>query len=149
MHQVVKQGTGGRADLGERQAAGKTCTTQGARDAWFIGFTADYVAGVWMGYDDNRKLTGVTGGGLPADIWRETMVRVHDGLPLAPLAMQVPQPITRHDETQGGTDSNAIEDAFKSLENELEQLGDEFKKDTKEAKSEIGNLFKKLFGKKN
>lgn len=149
MHQVVKQGTGGRADLGERQAAGKTGTTQGARDAWFIGFTADYVAGVWMGYDDNRKLTGVTGGGLPAEIWRETMVRVHDGLPLTPLAMEIPQPLTRHDETQGATDSNAIEDAFKSLENELEQLGNEIKKDTKEAKSEIGNLFKKLFGKKN
>lgn len=145
MHQVVKQGTGGRADLGDRQAAGKTGTTQGARDAWFIGFTADYVAGVWMGYDDNRKLTGVTGGGLPADIWRETMVRVHDGLPLTPLSMQVPQPITRHDEG----DSNTIEDAFKSLENELEQLGDQFKEDTKEAKSEISDLFKKLFGKKN
>jgi 1A family penicillin-binding protein len=148
MHQVIKQGTGGRADLGERQAAGKTGTTQGARDAWFIGFTADYVAGVWMGYDDNRKLSGVTGGGLPAEIWHETMVRVHDGLPLTPLSMTVPQPLTRHDETVDGTGSNAIDDAFKSIENEIENLQDQFKKDTKEAKSEIGNLFKKLFGKK-
>ena len=70
-----------RAALPDREAAGKTGTTQAARDAWFIGFTADYVAGVWMGYDDNTPLTGVTGGGLPAEIWHEVMVRVHEGLP--------------------------------------------------------------------
>ena len=146
MHQVVKQGTGGRADLGERQAAGKTGTTQGVRDAWFIGFTADYVAGVWMGYDDNRKLSGVTGGGLPAEIWRETMLRIHVGLPLTPLSMQLPQPMTRHDETITG--SNPIDDAFKSIENEIEKIQDQFKKDTKTTKNDIGNLFKKLLGKK-
>ncbi|MGC1262146.1 MAG: glycosyl transferase, partial [Jannaschia helgolandensis] len=44
-------------------------------------------AGVWMGYDDNSPLTGVTGGGLPAEIWRETMVRVQEGLPVRPLPM--------------------------------------------------------------
>lgn len=87
MYQVVEAGTGRRARLKDRQAAGKTGTTQGARDAWFIGFTADYVAGVWMGYDDNSKLTGVTGGGLPADIWRETMERVHEGVPAKSLAL--------------------------------------------------------------
>jgi penicillin-binding protein 1A len=48
--------------------------------------------GVWMGYDDNRPLTGVTGGGLPAEIWREVMVRVNEGLPARPLPMQVPTP---------------------------------------------------------
>jgi 1A family penicillin-binding protein len=85
MSQVIERGTGTRAALGDRQAAGKTGTTQAARDAWFLGFTADYVAGVWMGYDDNTPLTGVTGGGLPAEIWRETMVRVHDGMPARPL----------------------------------------------------------------
>src|SRR5690606_32537000 len=83
-------GTGTRAKLPDRQAAGKTGTTQAARDAWFLGFTADYVAGVWMGYDDNRPLTGVTGGGLPADIWKEVMLRVHQGLPARPLPMLDP-----------------------------------------------------------
>jgi 1A family penicillin-binding protein len=93
MHQVVHGGgSGGRAQLPDREAAGKTGTTQAARDAWFLGFTADYVAGVWMGYDDNTPLTGVTGGGLPAEIWRETMVRVHKGLPAKPLPMLRPQP---------------------------------------------------------
>ena len=68
MTQVVDQGTGGRAKLPDgRPVAGKTGTTQAARDAWFIGFTGDYVTGVWMGYDDNTPLSGVTGGGLPAE----------------------------------------------------------------------------------
>ena len=91
MSKVITEGTGRRAALPGREAAGKSGTTQAARDAWFIGFTADYVAGVWMGYDDNTPLTGVTGSGLPAEIWRETMLRVHDGLPLRPLPMIDPQ----------------------------------------------------------
>jgi penicillin-binding protein 1A len=92
MYEVVQSGTGTRARLENRQAAGKTGTTQAARDAWFLGFTADYVAGVWMGYDDNTPLTGVTGGGLPAEIWHEVMVRVHQGLPATPLPMRRPAP---------------------------------------------------------
>ncbi|WGH77452.1 transglycosylase domain-containing protein [Jannaschia ovalis] len=96
MSRVVEEGTGQRAKLPDgRPAAGKTGTTQAARDAWFIGFTGDYVAGVWMGYDDNTPLTGVTGGGLPAEIWRETMLRVHQGLPIKPLPMIDPGPQTR------------------------------------------------------
>ena len=94
MVQVVQGGTGGRAALDGRQVAGKTGTTQAARDAWFIGFTADYVTGVWMGYDDNTPLVGVTGGGLPAQIWHEVMVRVEDGLPAKDLPMIVPEPRT-------------------------------------------------------
>ncbi len=90
MADAVANGTGRRAKLDDRPAAGKTGTTQAARDAWFIGFTGDYVTGVWMGYDDNTPLTGVTGGGLPAEIWHEVMVRIHEGLPPAPLPMLVP-----------------------------------------------------------
>src|SRR6056300_541909 len=87
MSQVVKNGTGARAKIPNWEIAGKTGTTQGARDAWFVGFTADYVTGVWMGYDDNTRLRGVTGGGLPADIWRETMLRVTEKLTPQPLPM--------------------------------------------------------------
>ena len=92
MEETIRSGTGTRAALPDgRPAAGKTGTTQAARDAWFIGFTADYVTGVWMGNDDNAPLTGVTGGGLPAAIWRETMVRLHDGLPIRPLPALRPE----------------------------------------------------------
>ncbi len=92
MSKVVSEGSGQRARLPDREAAGKTGTTSAARDAWFVGFTADYVAGVWMGYDDNTPLSGVTGGGLPAEIWHEVMVRVHEGLPPRPLPMLRPAP---------------------------------------------------------
>ena len=94
---------GKRARLEGRPAAGKTGTTQAARDAWFVGFTGNYVAGVWMGYDDNTPLTGVTGGGLPAEIWHETMVRVHDGLPVTPLPMITPDTSPAPDRVAAGT----------------------------------------------
>jgi penicillin-binding protein 1A len=81
---VVEEGTGRAARL-DRPAGGKTGTTQGFRDAWFVGFTADYVAGVWMGNDDNTPMTRVTGGGLPARLWREVMLEAHQGLPARPL----------------------------------------------------------------
>jgi penicillin-binding protein 1A len=87
MSRAVDVGTAQRAALPGHDVAGKTGTTQAARDAWFLGFTADYVAGVWMGYDDNTPLSGVTGGGLPAEIWRLTMARIHEDLPPRPLPM--------------------------------------------------------------
>lgn len=90
MEKVVAGGSGKRAAIDGWQIAGKTGTTQGARDAWFIGFSADYVTGVWMGNDDNSPLTGVTGGGLPAEIWREVMVRVLEEVPPKPLPMADP-----------------------------------------------------------
>jgi penicillin-binding protein 1A len=62
---VVQRGTGKAADPGF-WAAGKTGTTSGSRDAWFIGFTEHYVAGVWLGNSDNKPMLGVSGGGLPA-----------------------------------------------------------------------------------
>jgi penicillin-binding protein 1A len=81
---VVEYGTGKSAKL-DRMAAGKTGTSQEYRDAWFMGFTADYVAGVWLGNDDNQPMKRVTGGGLPARIWRDFMMDAHAGLPPRPL----------------------------------------------------------------
>ncbi len=100
MEKVVSEGTGGRARLSDRPAAGKTGTSNEARDAWFVGFTADYVAGVWMGYDDNTPLTGVTGSGLPAEIWHEVMARVHEGLPVRALPSIEPAPPVRAPEPE-------------------------------------------------
>jgi membrane peptidoglycan carboxypeptidase len=67
---AVREGTGRAAQL-PRPVAGKTGTTQEHRDAWFVGFTADVVVGVWVGNDDNAPMNGVTGGELPARIWRD------------------------------------------------------------------------------
>ena len=89
MQQVIDSGTGGRARL-DRPAAGKTGTTSSYRDAWFVGFTEQYVTGVWMGYDDNTPLKGVTGGGLPAEIWQAVMSDIHEGLPVLPLSTVSP-----------------------------------------------------------
>ena len=82
--EVLVSGTGRAAAFG-RPAAGKTGTSQSFRDAWFMGFTADLVTGVWMGNDDARPMNSVTGGGLPARLWRDFMVAAHDGLPKRPL----------------------------------------------------------------
>jgi membrane peptidoglycan carboxypeptidase len=90
MTRVVEEGTGRRARIEGWQIAGKSGTTNSSRDAWFIAFTGDYVTGVWMGYDDNKPLTGVTGGGLPTMIWRETMIRVLSGKQPTPLPMSIP-----------------------------------------------------------
>ena len=85
MSEVTKSGTGKRAKFPDWEVAGKTGTSQSARDAWFIGFSKYYVAGVWMGYDDNTPLRGVTGGGLPAEIWRTAMEEIHLNLKPTPL----------------------------------------------------------------
>lgn len=69
---VIKNGTGRKADIG-RPAAGKTGTTSNYHDAWFVGYTPDLVAGVWMGNDDNTPMRGVMGGQLPAEIWKAFM----------------------------------------------------------------------------
>jgi membrane peptidoglycan carboxypeptidase len=126
MEKVVSEGTGQRAQFGGRALAGKTGTTQAARDAWFVGFSADYVAGVWMGYDDNTPLTGVTGAGLPAEIWRETMSRVHEGVPLRPLPMSPPLEAGRTREDRGNPPAsgvgNAVGEAVSLLEGLLRDI---------------------------
>lgn len=79
MTAVVDRGTGRRAAFG-RPAAGKTGTSQDHRDAWFVGFTPDWLAGVWIGNADNSPMRGVEGGTLPADVWRKVMIAAHGGL---------------------------------------------------------------------
>jgi penicillin-binding protein 1A len=82
----VASGTGRTARLIERPTAGKTGTTQDYRDAWFVGFTADLVCGVWIGNDDNSPMLRATGGGLPARIFHSFMESAEAGLPAKPLA---------------------------------------------------------------
>ncbi len=84
LREVIASGTGRGAALG-RPAAGKTGTSQEFRDAWFIGFTAGLVTGVWLGNDDARPMKRVTGGGLPARLWRNFMRAALRGVPPQPL----------------------------------------------------------------
>lgn len=72
-------GTGGRARIPGWTVAGKTGTSQESRDAWFVGFTAAYLGGVWVGNDDDSPMRRVTGGALPADIWADIMKAAHEG----------------------------------------------------------------------
>jgi len=85
LNAVVEWGTGKAAKL-DRPAAGKTGTSQDYRDAWFIGYTSDLVAGVWMGNDDGRPMAQVTGGGAPARLWRRIMLDAQQGQPVRALA---------------------------------------------------------------
>ncbi len=85
LYQVMTTGTGRGANLGARQAAGKTGTTNDWRDAWFIGYTAQMTAGVWVGNDGFQPMDKVTGGQIPARIWKNFMVNAHADLPKLPL----------------------------------------------------------------
>ncbi|WP_445376609.1 transglycosylase domain-containing protein [Niveispirillum fermenti] len=90
----VTYGTGKAAQL-DRPVVGKTGTTQDYKDAWFIGYTADLVGGVWLGNDDGAPMKKVTGGGLPARLWQAIMAEAHQGLPprdLPGLGRQAPDP---------------------------------------------------------
>lgn len=82
MIQVVENGTARRAILDGIPAAGKTGTTQSYRDAWFVGYTGNYVLGVWVGNDDYRPMERVTGGLVPAQIWHDIMAFAHQGIDL-------------------------------------------------------------------
>ena len=86
MTEVTATGTGKAARLDDRPTAGKTGTTQDFHDAWFVGFTADLVCGVWVGNDDNAPMMKATGGTLPAHIFQAFMTDAEQGLPARPLA---------------------------------------------------------------
>ena len=85
MNQVVTQGTGRNALLGFTPQAGKTGTTQDYRDAWFVGYTAQYVTAVWFGNDDYSPTKKITGGNLPAIAWKAFMEKALETQIAAPL----------------------------------------------------------------
>lgn len=130
MFEVVQSGTGHRADLAPRPAGAKTGTSQEWRDAWFVGYTADYVTGVWLGNDDNSAMGKIVGGSFPASIWRTFMLEAHRTTPIHPLpgvngynssdgvadAGSEDNPWVERDGNDGtGDDRGVIEDFFDSL----------------------------------
>jgi len=99
LNATLVSGTGRRAAIPHHPAAGKTGTSQDFRDAWFIGYTAQFTGGVWIGNDKGQTMNKVMGGGLPARIWREIMLLAHEGRAPLPLPGTViaeqPSPATR------------------------------------------------------
>jgi penicillin-binding protein 1A len=95
MTEVMGNGTGRAARLAERPSAGKTGTTQDYHDAWFVGFTADLVTGVWVGNDNNAPMVRATGGGLPAHVFHSFMEAAEKGLPVKPLPALAAMPVAQ------------------------------------------------------
>ena len=94
LHKVVEQGTGQRAKLDFTHAAGKTGTSTGPKDVWFVGFTGKYVAGVWIGRDDNRPMAGgTTGGQMAAPIWQQFMAVAHTDMNIPTIPGLDPHPV--------------------------------------------------------
>jgi penicillin-binding protein 1A len=82
---IPEMGTARRAALPGLRSAGKTGTGQSYRDAWYVGFTGNYTAAVWMGNDDFTPTRNMTGGSLPAMIWQRMMAYAHQNLELKPI----------------------------------------------------------------
>jgi membrane peptidoglycan carboxypeptidase len=104
---VLSEGTGRSANIG-RPAAGKTGTTSDYKDAWFIGYTPDLVAGAWVGNDNNNPMKKVTGGMLPAQIWRNFMQPALANEPVSDIPTDIPSPLPwqqdlTHSTTRGDT----------------------------------------------
>jgi penicillin-binding protein 1A len=85
MRAVVESGTGRRALIDGVPSLGKTGTTSSYRDAWFCGFTGNYVAAVWFGNDDYRPTKNLTGGTLPATAWQKFMTYAHSNVDIKPV----------------------------------------------------------------
>ncbi len=90
MQETLLSGTARKAEIPGWTAAGKTGTSQDYRDAWFIGYTANLVTGVWLGNDDNSPTKKATGGGLPVEVWSRFMRSAHQGVPVASLPKSQP-----------------------------------------------------------
>ncbi len=107
MEGVITMGTGTRAGFG-RPAAGKTGTSQDWKDAWFVGFTPDWDCGVWVGNDDGAPMRQVTGGQVPAEIWRRMMIAAHQNLPVHDFAwLPAEAPADQTTAADDGADSDA------------------------------------------
>jgi penicillin-binding protein 1A len=116
MGAVVLRGTGIGAQLGDRDVAGKTGTSSDWRDAWFVGYTADYTAGVWVGHDNFATMGRTTGGTIPAQIWSDTMRVAHKGIDPHPLP-GIEQPARSPEEMEMSTFFDDLANAFSGKDN--------------------------------
>jgi penicillin-binding protein 1A len=90
MESVVQKGTGQKVKALNRPAAGKTGTTNNLFDAWFVGYTPEYITGTWVGFDEEKSLGhGETGSQAASPIWLEFMQKALNGRPVT--VFQVPE----------------------------------------------------------
>jgi penicillin-binding protein 1A len=133
---VVQKGTGRAAQLDFTYAIGKTGTSSNFHDAWFMGFTGQYVVGVWLGNDDSSPMARVTGGSFPAQTWHKFMILAHDtddipqipGIPLHPV--QVAEQARKEKAAEGATPaavpaaaSESVKDISPATRQVLEKIG--------------------------
>ena len=111
---VITSGTGTGANIG-RPAAGKTGTSQDWRDAWFVGFTPDILTAVWVGNDGGAPMAKVTGGELPAAIWKKFMTVAEKTLPPRDFPWLVPEPNTPPGSQTIAEDQSPYEDEPASM----------------------------------
>ncbi|MDR1828106.1 MAG: PBP1A family penicillin-binding protein [Methylobacteriaceae bacterium] len=90
LNKVVTTGTGKRAAIPGLPQAGKTGTTNAYRDAWYVGYSGNMSAAIWLGNDNNSPMAGMTGGTIPAQIWREVMTVAHHNVELKPVPFLQP-----------------------------------------------------------
>jgi penicillin-binding protein 1A len=142
---VVSHGTGFSANLYDREAGGKTGTTQDYHDAWFVGFTTDYVTSVWVGNDDSSPMKGVTGGTIPAQMWKSVMKVAEAGLPAKGLDRSPPEDAIGLDQSllSSGTGLSADDEAAINNAPQIEPAQDQ--RQEKKRKS-TGGFFNWLFG---
>jgi penicillin-binding protein 1A len=120
MRSVIDEGTARGAVAGKlhRPAAGKTGTSNGQRDAWFVGYTPDLLAAVWVGFDDMKKLgRGEAGGRTAAPIWADFMVKATAGKPSRDFAQPAGVVVQRIDKSTGllaapGQDTGTLDEVF-------------------------------------
>lgn len=122
LKQAIISGTGRAANIG-KPMAGKTGTTDNYKDAWFIGYTPDIVTGVWVGNDDNTKMSNLTGGTVPALIWKDMMKTATEKYPDSdfdyPEIDFKAEPITPKDAPENNPDENTINEAMEDAANDM------------------------------
>jgi penicillin-binding protein 1A len=120
MRETLLTGTARKGEIPNWPAAGKTGTSQDFRDAWFVGYTANLIAGVWLGNDDSSPTKKMSGSTLPVDIWGRFMKLAHQGVQPAELPgigdrFPAPPPATQSGAVVASRPAAPIDDSGRPL----------------------------------